>query len=874
MQNTKRLISILLILFCFQMAMAQNSINGNIRDAKTDQPLANVTIVLMRSDSTIIHYAYSEEDGRFDLKQSSEGVWIRLSIIGYKSIQQKYSEIPSDFIFRMNPEVFKLREVRVTTERIREDGDTLTYLVSGFKMIQDRSIGDVLKKMPGIEVNESGLIKFEGKPINRFYVEGLNLLDKRYQIGTKNIPVSAVKEVEILRNHQPIKALKDKSFSDQAALNLKLTDEAKSRWMFNFDLGIGLSPLLWKNRVMGMQFAKKRQMIALYKNDNTGYDIEGEIDEVMLADQSTATEDQTESPFSVAKLRNRQDAARNFTQTHLFSVNNLNQFDQNTSLRTQINYLYSMNDRMEQTDTRWFLPDSSSVFLNESSDARLRRNELHTAVSYESNKSAKFLKNAFRFGANWNDLKNEVFEQHNMYNEYYDLKKWQLGNEFSLINQIGKRTWEFQNNTQWSRLPQHLNIVRNNQGNESYDQQKVLLNDVSNDFKTSYGHTIGGFYVFYNLGWQLGISDITTDLSGSGYKDLIPQDSLQNDFRLLKSRLYVAPKINYEKKGLKFRLEAKVSWLGVQEVNRIGSESKKLLNFALFEPNLNISYALSSKWNVNGGFSRFSDGMNLFALLPNYFLKDYRTIQSNETSFGLNDNNIAKIGLEFSDPIRALFWRTSASMNWMKQASTVYDQFTGIILSSYQTDQPSKVRLLAAQSRLMKGFSWMNLRTYLTLGYNRQQQQRFLMDELTKMNRHTYRLSLEIYAQPFQWFNLEYRILAYWNELNQILPYKERVSGTFNSSHKIDLTFNIDKKWIFRSTNSIFKESQMQHPVVLSDLHLSYLFNKQEIGIILSNLFDSKKYYQNYISDFKEINRIVKIRPRQILFRYAFIFPA
>ncbi|MGL5773117.1 MAG: hypothetical protein ACRCX1_10115, partial [Bacteroidales bacterium] len=112
--------------------------------------------------------------------------------------------------------------------------------------------------------------------------------------------------------------------------------------------------------------------------------------------------------------------------------------------------------------------------------------------------------------------------------------------------------------------------------------------------------------------------------------------------------------------------------------------------------------------------------------------------------------------------------------------------------------------------------------------------------------------------------------LAYWNELNQILPYKERVSGTFNNSHKIDLTFNIDKKWIFRSTNSIFKESQMQHPVVLSDLHLSYLFNKQEIGITLSNLFDSRKYYQNYISDFKEINRIVKIRPRQILFRYAF----
>lgn len=872
MQNTKRIIYILFLLFIFGSvkSYSQKAISGHVRDAKSNASLSNVTVVLMRSDSTIIHYAYSDDKGKFDLKDDNEGVWIRLSMIGYKSIQMKSSDVEIQPKFEMQPEVFKLREVRVTTERIKEEGDTLTYLVSGFKMIQDRSIGDVLKKMPGIEVNESGGIKFEGKPINRFYVEGLNLLDKRYQLGTKNIPVSAVKEVEILRNHQPIQALKDKVYSDQAALNLKLTDEAKSRWLFNLDLGLGFSPLLWKNRVMGMQFAKKRQMIALYKNDNTGADIESELDEVLLADQNRVTSDNSESLFPVAAMTYKQEAARNFSQTHLLSVNNLNQFSKSSSLRTQINYLNSLTDRTGRTETTWFLPDSSSVYLNESTTSEYRRNELNTALTYELNNSSRFLKNSLTFGADWNDLKDEVMEQNNLNSEYYDLKKWKLGNDFSFIKHIGKRIWEFRNNTKWNRLPQYLNLVRENNESVAADRQNIGLNDFRNDFSTSYGHTLGGFYVSYNLGWQTGISDITSDLSGSGYGVQLPQDSLRNDFRLFKSCLYAEPKINYENNGLKFRLWTKLSWLGVQEINKIGSAVKSKQNYALFEPNLNISYALSSKWNVSGGYNRFSDGMDMLSLLPYFILKDYRTIQANETKFGLNYNNIARVSLDFSDPIRSFFWSSSASMNWMKQSTTVYDQFTGIVLSTFQLDQPVHARQLSAQTRVMKGFSWINLRSYLTLGYNQMGQQRILMDVLTKMNRNTYRLNIELYAQPFRWLNLEYQFSAYWNELNQILPKKERVSNTFNNRHKLELTFNINKKWIFRSANSLFTESQMNRPVMLSDLHVSYMFRRQEAGVVLSNLFNTRNYYQSYITDFKEVNRMVHIRPRQILFRYAF----
>ena len=872
MQNTKRIIYFLFFMLLLQQAFAQNSITGNIRDAKTDKPLANVTVVLMRSDSTIIHYAYSEENGRFDLKKNGEGVWVRLSIIGYKSIQHDCSEIQPDHTFRMNPEVFKLREVRVTTERIREEGDTLTYLVSGFKMIQDRSIGDVLKKMPGIEVSEAGGIKFEGKPINRFYIEGLNLLDKRYQLGTKNIPVNAVKEVEILRNHQPIKALKDKVYSDQAALNLKLTDEAKSRWLFNLDLGLGFSPLLWKNRLMGMQFARKRQMIALYKNDNTGVDIESELDEVLLDNLMKETNGSEESIFPAFSSVYKPEAARNFSETHMLSVNNLNQFDKNTSLRTQINYINSKTDRTEQTETIWFLPDSSNISLSESAGSRFKRSELNTDLTYEKNGSAHFVKNKLLFAVNWNDMTDVVLERSSLNNEYYDLDKWKLGNEFSFVKHLNNRVWEFRNNTLWTRLPQSFRLVQSGQDTSDSDFQRVVMNNFSNDLSTSYGHTIGGFFVSYNLGWQLKYNDIVSGLTGSGFGSVLPVDSLNNDFRLFRSQLFVEPKINYESGGFKFRLWLKTSWLGVNEESRIQSGESKLRNYAVFEPNLHVSYDLSSKWKVSGGFNRLSEGTNMLSLLPNYLLKDYRTVQANHTSYGLNHHNIARLSLDYSDPIKAFFWKSSVAMTRTRQTTTLYDQFTGIVLTSYQVDEPSNVKQLSASTRLMKGFSWINLRTYLTLGYNQMEQQRVLTDVLTKMNRHTYRIGAELYAQPFKWLNLEYNFSAYWNNLNQTEPEKNHISTTFNHRHKLDLTFDINKRWVVRSLNSLFAESQMKKAILLSDLQVSFLYNKQEFGITLSNVFDTRNYYRNYISDFKEVSQIVQIRPRQLLFRYAFSF--
>ena len=89
----------------------------------------------------------------------------------------------------------------------------------------DRSIGDVIAKMPGFDVDKStGKISYEGKPISKFYIEGLDMLGGKYGTATNTLPQGEVGSVQVLRNHQPIRVLEDFTFTDDAAVNIKNAD--------------------------------------------------------------------------------------------------------------------------------------------------------------------------------------------------------------------------------------------------------------------------------------------------------------------------------------------------------------------------------------------------------------------------------------------------------------------------------------------------------------------------------------------------------------------------------------------------------------------------------------------------------------------------
>ena len=175
----------------------------------------------------ILAYSYSQPDGSFILEcpqGPQQEFLLTTSRLGYESYRQKIPAQTQQTEILLKESSLTLREVKVISSPIRRQGDTISYYMSNFHRPQDRNLADVLARMPGIHVQSDGRVQYDGKPINRFYIEDMNLLGERYSLATQNLSPSDIAAVQVYENHEPIKMLRDRSQTEQAALNIKLKD--------------------------------------------------------------------------------------------------------------------------------------------------------------------------------------------------------------------------------------------------------------------------------------------------------------------------------------------------------------------------------------------------------------------------------------------------------------------------------------------------------------------------------------------------------------------------------------------------------------------------------------------------------------------------
>lgn len=226
---------------------AQTVIEGTVLDAQGKSVDAYVTVApktsLLRGDESggILSFADTDAKGHYKLEftTQADSVTVTASGLAIGNQVKVVANRSQRLNFRVREQAVQLKEVSVRAQKIRQNGDTLNYLVGAYQQQGDRVIGDVLKRMPGIEVSQSGGIKYNGKSIKKFYVEEMDLLQGRYGLATNNINASDVATVQVLENHQPVKMLQGKELSDDVAINLKLKDSAKGTIAVNTMLGGG-----------------------------------------------------------------------------------------------------------------------------------------------------------------------------------------------------------------------------------------------------------------------------------------------------------------------------------------------------------------------------------------------------------------------------------------------------------------------------------------------------------------------------------------------------------------------------------------------------------------------------------------------------------
>ena len=232
-----------MLLICSN-SFGQINIKGIISDS-LEIPLQSASIVAINKASNALEtYALSDEKGFYKLSlKESTAYKIQVSSLGLITIndliETSKEDITKNYTLRAD---IVLDEVIVKLP-IEVRGDTLIYNADSFKSGSERKLEDIIDKLPGVEINDSGQIEVEGKVVNKLMVNGKDFFDGDTKVGTKNIPSSAVDKIQVLRNYSEVGQLSGvRNSQDNFAINIKLKQGKESFWFGNITAGGGDAP--------------------------------------------------------------------------------------------------------------------------------------------------------------------------------------------------------------------------------------------------------------------------------------------------------------------------------------------------------------------------------------------------------------------------------------------------------------------------------------------------------------------------------------------------------------------------------------------------------------------------------------------------------
>ncbi|MEO9501712.1 MAG: carboxypeptidase-like regulatory domain-containing protein [Polaribacter sp.] len=223
---------IILIFVPFNLFSQKVTLSGTVKDSlQTPMPYANV-IAKPKDVSKNLQFAITDNEGYYKLLlEKGDTITISISYLGYRPLEYQFialKSIKKDFVLQQSSE--QLDEV-VIEMPVTVRGDTTTYKTDKFVNGTERKLKDVLKKLPGVEVDKNGGITVQGKKITPVLVDGKKFFGGNSKLAVENIPADAVANVQVIDNYNEVAFLKGLTDSDETAMNIQLKED-KKRFVF------------------------------------------------------------------------------------------------------------------------------------------------------------------------------------------------------------------------------------------------------------------------------------------------------------------------------------------------------------------------------------------------------------------------------------------------------------------------------------------------------------------------------------------------------------------------------------------------------------------------------------------------------------------
>lgn len=673
----------------------QVNISGTIADS-ANKPIIGASVTLHKSNSNlIIAFAISNAKGAYNIEYSkantNDTFFIKANAIGYKAKMIQVQNFNQPLNFALNTSTVQLPNVVVKNPKpfLKYKADTLSYNVDSFTQKQDRTIGDVLRKMPGIDVDANGKISYNGKAISNFYIDGDNLLDDKYNLATNSIAADMVKDVQVLENHQPIRALKNAAYSDKVGINLNLKDKARLKLTARAEVAAGIADkALYDGTVNLMAFKKNYKAINSFKANNTGVNIAKDVISHNFTDFLKQIENAVPQDMLGLNTPGNPNISQQrylFNNAALANTNNLFKTQKGVQVKLNLYYLHDKQTQDYTNNAFFFLPNNDTIKYLQQQQTQNRFNVLYAKLNLNSNKDKAYWNNDLVVEYNKLPSISTTTFNGKITNQNLLQQTTSLSNELNIIKTKNtKNVIELYSYFSYLNKPELLqinpginaNYFNNNLAYNQLAQQVNLPTYFTNNY-INYRVPIGKFLQSYKIGVNSQWQQLNSNTQLQQLNGIVTnaKDSFTNNLTWQQQKIYANTNYDFLGNRIKISLALPLSWQAINYTDTV-FKTKASVNFnqVFFNPTLSLRYAtgvesfLSARYSFGNGVATVQEAFGGF------IINNINSITNNNIAVKQNNFHSASIGYNYRKTIKIFFANiglnyTSVNNNSIAQAS-------------------------------------------------------------------------------------------------------------------------------------------------------------------------------------------------------------
>lgn len=624
---------------------AQTRISGQTVDAK-GEALPGIVVKVMAADGQrMLGYAVSDGEGRYNisLPAGQEPAKIVLAGMGYQTVERAGGKGNIDLgRIIMEEAELELKEVTVKAPPVHVKSDTITYIVDQMKDKSDRTIEDVIKKIPGVEVDQQGRIKYQGEDINKFYIEGIDMLGGRYTLATQNINPDDIASISVYEHHQPKRVLQGIEYSKQAALNLKMKRSSMLRPIVTATVGAGYGDdPLWLAEATGLFIAPKKQFLLTAKGNNAGSFYDKESTDFFAGNlfPTPLARDMLSSAASNNAHISRDRYIYNRSATG--SLNSIWKLKEDHTLSTNAGYHFNRLSMWQSQETRYWQESLEDIVTSEAIEGGSNRHGGWLTLKYEKNEKQRYLSEELNLEGTLNRMTDRLTGGYPLW-QHVRTDYWAADNHVNAAWRRGNRLFTLNSDVAVAQVPQSNLQAVYTQTDSVFAGQGVSELKFRTAESTSYGWVLGGHSVIsLNALLQADydqLSSLATNAEGN--------------YRGFLVRTAVFPTYKYDSDRLHWNIRFPLQMVDLRYTDRLTRE-----NLSYHRPMVNMTTSLSFRPNklssigVGGEVSHMLGNLTNIAQTPIY--TTYRDMQVYGTGMLAHNHRFgADASASYRNPLR------------------------------------------------------------------------------------------------------------------------------------------------------------------------------------------------------------------------------